>query len=136
MPRGRVPKPLKDLGEIEAVGPCFRALVQFSKAGKNNHIHGPHRNDAPQAQKDLDDMRACGALFGEDRAKGLEAVKAEARHIQERVAHEREIRHAMLLRGPMGFDTDDSEFGDDPEGYIDDPSEWWQETVEEIAERV
>ena len=39
-------------------------------------------------------------------------MRAEARRIQERVAHEREIRHAMLLRGPMGFDSDDSDVGD------------------------
>ena len=70
MSRGRVPKPLKDLGEIEEVGPCFRAHVQYSEAGKNCNICGPHRNDAPQAQKDLEDMRACGALFGEDRLQG------------------------------------------------------------------
>ena len=79
MPRGRASKPLKDAGGIEEVGPCFRAHVQYSEAGTNNNIHGPNRNDRPQAQKDLDDMRACGALFGEDRANGLVAMKAEAR---------------------------------------------------------
>ena len=82
MPRGRVSKPLKDAGGIEEVGPCFRAHVQYSEAGKKNDIRGPHRNDRPQAQKDLDDMRACGALFSEDRANGLEAMKVEARRMR------------------------------------------------------
>ena len=127
MPRGRVSKPLKDAGGIEEAGHCFRAHVQYSEADKNNHIYGPHRNDRSQAQKDLDDMRACGALFGEDRANGLVAMKAEARRIQERVTHEREIRQAALLRGPSGFDSDDSDLGDDPEGYVHDPNEWWQD---------
>ena len=59
-----------------------------------------------------------------DRANGLEAMKAEARRIWEHVAHEREIRHAMLLRGPSGFDSDASD-NFDPD--IEDPDEWWQE---------
>ena len=80
-----------------------------------------------QAKKDLEDMRACGALFGEDRTKGLEAMKAEARRIQECAAHEREIRHAMLLRGQSGFDSDSDDI-DDP--AINDPDEWWQDLQE------
>ena len=84
----------------------------------------PKRHDRPQAQKDLEDMRACGALFDEDRAKGLEAMRAEARRIQERAVHEREIRHALLLRGPSGFDSDSDDV-DDP--AINDPDEWWQD---------
>ncbi len=91
------------------------------------HIRGPYRSDQAQAQKDLEDMRACGALFDEDRVKGLEAMKAEARRIQERAAHEREIRHAMLLRGTSGFASDASD-NFDPE--IEDPDEWWQDLQE------
>ena len=51
-------------------------------------------------------------------------MKAEARRIQERAAHDREIRHAMLLRGPSGFDSDASD-NFDPD--IEDPDEWWQD---------
>ena len=80
----------------------WRAHVQYNSQDKKKvAIIGPWRPEEVQAQKDLDDMRACGALFGEDRTKGLEAMRAEARRIQERVAHEREIRQA--LTGTPGF---------------------------------
>ena len=125
-PRGNLSKTLKDLGGIEEVGPCFRAHVQYSEASQKSDICGPHRNDRPQAQKDLDNMRAGGALFGEDRANGLVAMKAEARRIQEHVTHEREIHQAALLRGPSGFDSD-SDDTDDP--AINGPDEWWQDYI-------
>ncbi len=121
---------LAKVGDVEEceTGLTWRAHVQYrSPDHKKAHIYGPWRTDQTQAQKDLEDMRACGALFGEDRAGGLEAMTAEARRIQERAAHDREIRLARLLSGSSGSDSDDSDFGDNPEGYIDDPSEWWQD---------
>ncbi len=95
MPSGRVPKPLQDLGEVGQCNLSFFAHVQYlDGATKKMNIKGPYRSDAAQAQADLDDMRACAALFGEDREKGLVAMKAEARRIQERAEHDREIRLA------------------------------------------
>ena len=37
-------------------------------------------------------------------------MRAEARRIQERVTYEKEIRLAMIRRGPSGFETDDELF--------------------------
>ena len=124
MPTGSLPKALKDAGRVEDFRDIFCAHVQYLEDGVQKHIRGPWRPEKAQAQKDLEDMRACGSLFGEDRVKGLEAMKAEARRIQERAAHDREIRHAMLLRGPSGFDSDAS---DNFDLDIEDPDEWWQE---------
>ena len=45
---------------------------------------------------DLAAFRAYGALFADDRAGGLNAIRAESRRMQERVTFEKEIR----LDGP------------------------------------
>ena len=82
---------LANIGDVEmSEGKLtWRAHVQYhSQDKKKLHIYGPWRSEKAQAQKDLDDMRACGGLFGEDRTKGLEAMRAEARRIQERAAHD------------------------------------------------
>ena len=96
MSTGGVPKPLKELGVVVQQNNGFLAHAQYRDGKSQMNIRGPYRTEKAQAQKDLDDIRACGGLFGEDRTKGLEAMRAEARRIQERAAHEREIRHAML----------------------------------------
>ena len=44
---------------------------------------------------DLASFRAYGALFADDREGGLNAIRAEARRMQERVTFEKEIRLAM-----------------------------------------
>ena len=117
--------PLSNLGAISEYGGAYFAHVQYREgSGKKVNFYGPARTVKSQAEKDLEDIRACGALFDEDRDKGLEAMKAEARRIQERAAHEREIRHALFLRGPSGFDSDSDDV-DDP--AINDPDEWWQD---------
>ena len=80
MPK-RVPA-LANIGNVETSESkhTWRAHVQYHNQDKKKvDIHGPWRSEQAQAQKDLEDMRACGALFGEDRTKGLEAMKAEAR---------------------------------------------------------
>ena len=78
MPTGSLPKALKDAGHVEDFRDNFRAHVRYLEDGTQKHIRGPIRTERSQAQKDLEDMRACGALFGEDRTKGLEAMRAEA----------------------------------------------------------
>ena len=47
---------------------------------------------------DLAAFRAYGALFADDREGGLNAIRAEARRMQERVTFEKEIRLAMQRR--------------------------------------
>ena len=91
MPTGGVPKPLKELGRVAQHSNFFCAHVQYRDGASKKDIQGPYRSDQAQAQKDLEDMRACGALFDEDRVKGSEAFKAEARRIQDRAAHEQPI---------------------------------------------
>ena len=63
MPRGNMPKPLRNLGDVAEIGDFYRAHIQFSEGGKKDQICGPKRNDRSQAEKDLEDMRACAALF-------------------------------------------------------------------------
>ena len=58
---------------------------------------------------DLASFRAYGALFADDREGGLNAIRAEARRMQERVTFEKEIRLAMQQK-----ETDERGH-DDPE---------------------
>ena len=71
---------------------------------------------------DLASFRAYGALFADDREGGLNAIRAEARRMQERVTFEKEIRLAM--------DREQKEAGErdpeDPEEDVEDPDEWWR----------
>ena len=71
---------------------------------------------------DLASFRAYGALFADDREGGLNAIRAEARRMQERVTFEKEIRLAM------GREAKEAEEGgpDDPEEDVEDPDEWWR----------
>ena len=69
---------------------------------------------------DLAAFRAYGALFADDREGGLNAIRAEARRMQERVTFEKEIRLAMQQKETEERDPDD------PEEDVEDPDEWWR----------
>ncbi len=114
---------LAGLGCVEEQGSFFRADVQYrGPGGQKMHIYGPQRGEASLANQDLIALRAVGALFEGDREKGLVAMRAEARRIQERVTYEREIRLAMLCQDPSDFDSDAEKAEEDGVDY--DPDEW------------
>ena len=69
---------------------------------------------------DLASFQACGALFADDREGGLNAIRAEARRMQERVTFEKEIRLAMQQKETEEVDPQD------PEEDVEDPDEWWR----------
>ena len=69
---------------------------------------------------DLASFRAYGALFADDREGGLNAIRAEARRMQERVTFEKEIRLAMQQKAT------EERGHDDPEEDVEDPDEWWR----------
>ena len=69
---------------------------------------------------DLASFRAYGALFADDREGGLNAIRAEARRMQERVTFEKEIRLAMQQK------ETDERGTEDPEEDVEDPDEWWR----------
>ena len=65
-------KPIKELGNVGEIGGLYRAHVQYKSAGDQQvHIYAPRREHRHRAQKDLEDMRAAGAV-GSTREKGLE----------------------------------------------------------------
>ena len=72
------------------------------------------------AMADLAAFRAYGSLFADDREGGLNAIRAEARRMQERVTFEKEIRLAMQHKEAEERDPDD------PEEDVEDPDEWWR----------
>ena len=71
---------------------------------------------------DLASFRAYGALFADDREGGLNAIRAEARRMQERVSFEKEIRLAMGREQKEAGERDP----EDPEEDVEDPDEWWR----------
>ncbi len=85
-------KPFAELGGVDRVDTCFRADLRYrTPTGQQVHIHGPRREHRHRAQKDLEDMRAAGAV-GSTREKGLEIMAAEARRIQLSAHFEAEAR--------------------------------------------
>ena len=50
--------PAAPSGEVEKVGDCHRAHIQYWADGKNCHVRGPGRANAAEAQVDLDLLRA------------------------------------------------------------------------------
>ena len=71
---------------------------------------------------DLASFQAYGALFADDREGGLNAIRAEARRMQERVTFEKEIRLAMGREAKEAEEVGP----DDPEEDVEDPDEWWR----------
>ena len=69
------------------------------------------------ALEDLASFRAYGALFADDREGGLNAIRAEARRMQERVTFEKEIGLAMQREAKETEERDPA----DPE-----EEEWWR----------
>ena len=67
-------KPMKELGNVSEVGGLYRAHVHYRNAGDQQvNIYGPRREHRHRALKDLEDMRAAGAV-GSTREKGLEII--------------------------------------------------------------
>ena len=68
---------------------------------------------ASEAEKDLESMRAAAAVFPNDRVQAFQSMHAEARRIQERVKHERDIEMARLRRvATVESDSENDEKGD------------------------
>ena len=85
--------------------------------GQKMHIYGPQRGEGSLANQDLIALRAGGAPFEGDCEKGLVAMRAEARKIQERVTYKREIRLAMLCQEPSDFYSDAEKAEEDGVDY-------------------
>ena len=73
---------LSQLGVVDRHKEGFRAHLRFrNEAKEQQHIYGPSCDTEEQAQKDLDQIRAAGAV-GTTREEGLKIMVAEARRIQ------------------------------------------------------
>ena len=80
MPRNK--SSLSQLGVVDRHKEGFRAHLQFrNEAEEQKNIYGPSRDTEEQAQKDLDQIRAAGAV-GTTREEGLKIMEAEARRIK------------------------------------------------------
>ena len=92
MPREKTP--LSELGAVQHRSDHYRAHIQYRSGESKVNIYGPDRTGRRRAQKDLEDMRASGAV-GSTREKGLEYMAAEARRIQLSAYLEAEARAAQ-----------------------------------------
>jgi hypothetical protein len=88
-------KAIEELGGVEAVDAGFRAHVGYRSAlGKLVHIRAPRRQSRYQADADLAQIRAAGAV-GNTREEGLQIMAAEARRIQTSAQFEEQARVEM-----------------------------------------
>ena len=70
---------LSQLGVVDTHKEGFRADIQFrNEADEKKHILGPHRDTEKEARKELDQIRAAGAI-GTPCEEGLKIMVAEAR---------------------------------------------------------
>ena len=73
----------------------FRTHIQFrNEAEEQKHIYGPNRDTEKEAQKDLDQIRAAGAV-GTTREEGLKIMVAEARRIQIYADYQAQIKQTV-----------------------------------------
>ena len=80
MPRHKTS--LSQLGVVETHKRSFRAHIQFrSDVEAQMHICGPNRDTEPEAQKDLDQIRAAGGV-GSTREETVEIMEAESKRIK------------------------------------------------------
>ncbi len=141
-------KPFAELGGVDRVDTCFRADLRYrTPTGQQVHIYGPRRHHRHRAQKDLEDMRAAGAV-GSTRERGLEIMAAEARRIQLSARFEAEARAAQQRQQEEELAAEEdamSEMGPDDEPWLMDypspredvastPSEKQALTPEQAAE--
>ena len=92
-----------ELGSIGAHGAELRARIQFrNDAGEQKHIHGPTRGSENKAQKDLDHIRAAGAI-GTTHEEGIQIMEAAARRIKISAEYQSQIQEAIQRRVSKGI---------------------------------
>ena len=93
MPRNK--SSLSRLGVVDTHKEGFRADFQFrNEAAENKNIRGPNRDTEKEAQKDLDQIRAAGAI-GTTRDEALKIMVAEARRIQIYADYQAQIKQTV-----------------------------------------
>ena len=115
---------MSQLGAVASHNEGFRADIQFrNEAEEKKHIRGPHRHTEKEAQKDLDQIRAAGAV-GTTREEGLKIMVAEARRIQIYADYQPQIKQQIkqtVKRMASKDLADESDYEDDDD--ISDHSE-------------
>ena len=98
MPR----KAFQDMGEVQKHRNGYRAHLQYRDAsGMNKNIDGPERRNNAQAEADLAQIRAAGAV-ARSREEGLQFMAAEAMRIKVTAKYQAEIREAVHHRLSTG----------------------------------
>ena len=118
MPRNK--SSLSQLGVVAEHEQGFRAHIQFrTDAEEKQNIYGPTRDTENGAQKDLDQIRAAGAI-GTTREEGLKIMVAEARRIQIYADYQAQIKQTVQRMASKDV-ADESDYEDDDD--ISDHSE-------------
>jgi len=120
-------KELAKLGGTESYKGAFRAHMQHRNGtgAPNLHICGPSRETEEEAQRDMDQIRAAGAI-GATREKGLEIMEAEAQRIKISAEYQTQIQETLhRMTTTESIDESDYEDGDDRSEQSDPP--WMME---------
>ena len=113
MPRNKTS--LSQLGVVAEHEQGFRAHIQFrTDAEEKQNIYGPTRDTEYAAQKDLDQIRAAGAV-GTTREEGLKIMVAEARRIQIYADYQAQIKQTVQRKAAKDVvDGDISDHSEPP----------------------
>ena len=117
MPRNK--SSLSELGSVATHEREFRARIHVrDDNGKDLNILGPCRPSEKEAQKDLDQIRAAGAV-GTTREEGLKIMVAEARRIQIYADYQAQIKQTVQRMASKDL-VDESDY--EPDDDISDHS--------------
>ena len=93
-------KPFQDMGVVKVHRNGYRAHLQYRDSSATcKDICGPERRNNAQAEADLAQIRAAGAV-ARSREEGLEYMAAEARRMKVTARYQADIREAVQQLGP------------------------------------
>ena len=100
----------------------FRAHIHVrNEAEKQMNIYGPNRDTEPDAQKDLDQIRAAGGV-GTTREEGLKIMEAESKRIQMSAEYQKQIQQTIHRMASQDVVESDAEIDDDDLSVVSEES--------------
>ena len=104
---------LSNLGGTEVHKGEFRAHLQYrNEIGTNIHIRGPNRTTEDEAQKDLRQIRAAGAI-GTTREESIKIMEAESKRMKISSEYQKQIQQTIHRMASQDAVESDAEIDDD-----------------------
>ena len=124
------------MGDVQHHRNGYRAHVQYRNAtGKKENIDGPERRNNAQAEADLAQIRAAGAV-ARSREEGLEYMAAEAMRMKVTARYQADIREAVHRLDSQEEEQDDEIWHPDSDIEPEEEEPWmrdYEETQPDIS---